>query len=111
MTGIPRLTRDQRRSLAYNKAAVEVLRRNPDWVLALAWRNLRRLQSLHPHAAPTLAFWERALSLPVDDLVDRMLATDEEACEMRHVSPFAGVLDASTRTRVIREFQASDAAP
>ena len=30
MTGIPRLTRDQRRSLAYNKAAVEVLRRNPD---------------------------------------------------------------------------------
>ena len=111
MPDVQTLARDQRRSIAYNRALVGVLRRHPDRVLAVARRNLQRLKELHPHAAPILAVWEGALSLPLDDLAERMLATDEEACEMRHASPFAGVLDAATRIRVIREFQASDAPP
>lgn len=105
------LTRDQRRSVAYNRALVEVLHRDPERVLAIARRNLGRLKELHPHAAPILAVWERALTLPLDELTGRMLATDAEACEMRHASPFAGVLDAATRTRVIREFQAAEGTP
>ena len=105
------LTRDQRRSIAYNRALVVELRRDPERGLAVARRNLRRLRELHPFAAPTLALWERALALPLDDLAERMVATDEEACEMRHASPFAGLLDAATRTRVIREFQATDGTP
>ena len=105
------LTRDQRRSIAYNQALVEVLRREPERVLAVGWRNLGRLKKLHPHAAPILGVWERALTLPLDELTERMLATDAQACEMRHASPFAGVLDAATRTRVIREFQATEGTP
>ena len=111
MADVPTLTRDQRRSLAYNYALVGVLRREPGRVLAVARRNLRRLKELHPHAAPILAVWERALSIPLDALIERMLGMDEEACEMRHASPFAGVLDAATRTRVIREFQKSEGMP
>ena len=107
MSGAQSLTREQRRSIAYNNALVEVLHRNPERVLAVARRNLARLKELHPHAAPILGVWERALVLPLDELSERMLATDTEACEMRHVSPFAGVLDAATRTRVIRAFQGS----
>lgn len=105
------LTREQRRSLAYNRALVGVLRRDPVRVLAIARRNLGRLQELHPHASAILGLWECALALPLDELTARMRATDEEACEMRHASPFAGVLDAATRTRVIREFQASEQMP
>ena len=105
------LTRDQRRSIAYNCALVAELRRDPKRVLAVARRNLRRLGDLHPFAAPTLALWEQALALPLDGLAEKMVATDEEACEMRHVSPFAGLLDAATRSRVIREFQATDGTP
>ena len=108
MNGVRTLTRDQRRSLAYNRALVRVLRDEPERVLAIAHRNLQRLKELHPHAAPILAVWERALYLPLDALIERMRATDEEACEMRHASPFAGVLDAAERTRVIREFQKSE---
>ncbi len=88
-----------------------VLRRDPERVLAVARRNLHRLKELHSHAAPILGVWERALTLPLDELTERMLATDAEACEMRHASPFAGVLDAATRTRVIREFQANEGTP
>ena len=111
MADVPTLTRDQRRSVAYNHALVRVLRREPERVLAIAHRNLRRLKELHPYADPILTVWERALSLPLDALIERMLATDEEACEMRHASPFAGVLDAATRTCVIREFQKSEGMP
>ena len=111
MADVPTLTRDQCRSLAYNRALVGVLRREPERVLAVARRNLRRLKELHPYATPIFAVWERALALPLDALVERMLATDEEACEMRHASPFAGVLDAATRTRVIREVQQSEGTP
>jgi len=109
MADVQSLTRDQRRSIAYNRALVEALRREPERVLDVARRNLHRLKELHPNAAPTLALWDSALSLPLEELTERMLATDEQACEMRHASPFAGVLDAATRTRVIREFQASEA--
>ena len=105
------LTREQRRSLAYNRALVEVLRRDPESVLAIARRNLRRLKKQHPHASAIFGVWDRALALSLDELMARMVATDEEACEMRHASPFAGVLDAATRTRVIREFQASEHVP
>ena len=90
---------------------VEVLRRDPERVLAVARQNLRRLKEMHPHATPILRVWERALTLPLDELTERMLPADAEACEMRHASPFAGVLDAATRTRVIREFQAAERAP
>ena len=111
MSTLRTLTRGQRRSIAYNRALVVELRRDPERVLAVARRNLRRLKDLHPFAAPTLALWERALALPLDDLAERMVATDDEACEMRHASPFAGLLDAATRTRVIREFRATDGTP
>ena len=103
-------TRVERRSIVFNRALVAVLRRDPERVLAVARRNLRRLQELHPFAAPTLALWERALSLSLDAPAERMVATDEEACEMRRASPFAGLLDAATRTRIIREFRARDGA-
>lgn len=111
MSSLRTLTRVERRSIAFNRALVAVLHREPERVLAVARLNLRRLQELQPFAAPTLALWERALSLPLDALAERMVATDEEACEMRRAPPFAALLDAATRTRIIREVRATGRTP
>ena len=103
------LTRDQRRSLAYNRAVVVALRREPSRVLHLARRNLDRLRAQHPHASRTWDLWERALALPLHLLCERMLDTDYDACEMRHASPFAGAIDRATRLHALRAFQAEEA--
>ena len=105
------LTRDQRRSLAYNRAVVDALRREPSRVLHMARRNLDRLRAQHPQASRTWGLWERALELPLDLLCERMLDTDYDACEMRHASPFAGAIDPATRLRALRAFQAEEGRP
>lgn len=105
MSHVPKLTREDRRSLAFHRVVVEKLLEDSSTVIARARKNLRKLQEMHPHAQPLLGRWRKWLELPPEDIVARMLDQDLGAREMRQVSPFAGLLTAQERAMVIRSFR------
>lgn len=102
---VPRMTREDRRSLAYHRAVAARLRGDDGPMRARARRSLRRLRSLHPHAGALLRQWAAWLDLPTAELIARLEDPGIFARDMRQVSPFAGQLDAAERTRVLREFR------
>lgn len=104
------LTREDRRSLAYHQVIAERLRRNPGQIVEKARRNLKGLQTLHPHAAHLLSLWAAWLDLPSTMLTEEIMGTSELARDMRQVSPFSGVLSAAERRRVLAGFRAEMAA-
>jgi transcriptional regulator with XRE-family HTH domain len=99
---VPEMTYADRRSLAFHEAIAMMLRLDSKAVVAKAKRHLARLKTLHPHAHALLDHWSIWLRLPVDDLIARMTDPEPFAREMRQVSPFAGVLDARQRARLLR---------
>ena len=99
------LTREDRRSLAYHQVIADRLLWNPVQVLGRARKNLKKLQTLHPHAGYLLSVWAAWLDLPTATLLDQMLGTSELARDMRQVSPFSGVLSAAERRRVLADFR------
>lgn len=104
------LSREDRRSLAYHRAIVERLRRNPERVLERARKNLEQLRNLHPHARHLFSLWAGWLELPPESLTDQMTGSGELARDMRQVSPFAGILSAAERRRVLADFRSELAA-
>lgn len=102
---VPRLTREERRSLAVHQAIAAQLVRSPGEVMRRARRNLARLTSLHPHARPLLGEWRRVLRRPIEQIVDVLVDPRPFARELRHVTPFAGVLPSRDRVAVYRRFR------
>ena len=107
---VPTMTREDRRSLVYNEAIIVKMLEEPDRVLAHARKNIERWLDARPHAQKLLHRWSLWLELPVDDLRMLMLDPCLQARDMRQVSPFAGLLDASERTQVLKQFQREEAA-
>ena len=105
VTFVPRMTREDRRSLAYHSAVTGILKHSPAVTLARAKRNLEKAEELHPDAKNLWDRWRRWLRLPIHELISNMLDPGLEARDMRQVSPFAGILDASERARVLRNFR------
>ena len=69
-----------------------------------ARRTLTRMRSTaSPHSQP-IREWTVLLDRPVDALVEVLTDPAPWARELRHVTPFAGVLTASERSEVIRAF-------
>jgi len=101
---VPPLTREDRRSLALHEAVVGHLLESPDTVVARARKTLGRMQQRHPHAWPLLDEWKVLLRLPIPHLVDILRDPGPRARELRHTSPFAGVLSAAERTQVLKGF-------
>lgn len=101
---VPPLTREDRRSLALHAAIAERLRSDPTAVLTHARASLARMRALHPGARPLLDEWRLLLRRPIDSLVPVLLDPSPWSRELRHVTPFTGILSARERTRVIREF-------
>jgi hypothetical protein len=62
------------------------------------------MRKRHPGAAPLLREWEILLERPTDALLPVLTDLSEWARELRHVTPFGGVLSASARTAVYRDF-------
>ncbi|MCU0306154.1 MAG: hypothetical protein MUC56_19025 [Thermoanaerobaculales bacterium] len=60
----------------------------------------QRSQTMNPKY-PRL--WAQLLNGPLEELIHVLLDPGEEATELRHVSPFAGILDTDTRDRIYRE--------
>ena len=104
-TFVPRMTREDHRSLAFHRAITEILKDNPEPALKRARRNLTKLDKIHPHASALLMRWGTWLELPTDELISRMLDPEVTAREMRHVSPFSGMLKPAERVRILKEFR------
>lgn len=106
---VPPLTREDRRSLALHEAVAECLRESPGSVIRKARRNLRFLRDRHPHAERLWAEWDALLHRAPEDLVDVLRDPRPYARELRHVSPFAGVLEPRERADVYRRFRTAEA--
>jgi hypothetical protein len=80
---------------------------DPETVLEIARSNLSRWASQHradSSAARALAAWSACLDQGLGPLIDALLSTSADACEMRQNSPFAGVLPDERRRDVLRSF-------
>jgi hypothetical protein len=90
------------RSIALHRAVSERVRRDASLLDAARMRvaRLRDAGTLHPEYA---AAWERALSLPLDELCALLVLDTEQARALRQCTPFAGVIDARDRWRIWRE--------
>jgi transcriptional regulator with XRE-family HTH domain len=95
------LTRSERRSLALHEAVLARLLEDPDAVRALARRNLVVTGEAAPAASPYLRQWQTLLDGPLADLAIVLVSPAADARELRQNSPFAGVLDAAERDRVL----------
>lgn len=98
------LTRQDKRSLAIHRAIALKLRHDPTTVLKDAQTNLKRLTEQHPHVIQLLNDWANILDRPVESIIEAMLDPSEHARELRHVTPFAGVLSPTERASVYRRF-------
>ncbi len=104
------LTREDRRSLALHAAIALRLSEEPAFVLARARASLARMRALHPGARPLLDEWRVLLRRPLSALLPVLRDPSPWARELRHVTPFTGVLSAAERARVYREFALAEAA-
>lgn len=102
------LTREDRRSLALHRAIAARLLDEPEAVRAQARDALARMVAAAPHPLPLLREWQVLLERPVEALVAVLTDPDDWARELRHVTPFAGVLTAAERAEVYRAFAAEE---
>jgi transcriptional regulator with XRE-family HTH domain len=93
----PPMTREERRSLALHRAIAERVAADPERALLRARGTLRRMARVAPDSQP-IREWRVLLDLLTDP--------SPWARELRHVTPFAGLLTAAERARVYRDFAA-----
>lgn len=105
---VPPLTREDRRSLALHAAIAIRLREDPTEVLAHARASLTRMRTLHPGARPLLDEWRLLLRRPINALVPVLLDPSPWSRQLRHVTPFSGILSARERAHVYREFSRAE---
>lgn len=98
------LTREDRRSLALHRAIARRLSEDPGAAIARARRNLARMRARPGQATQLLREWAVILDRPVPALLPVLTDPGEWARELRHVTPFGGVLSASERAAVYRAF-------
>lgn len=102
------LTREELRSLALHEAIARKVDEAPAEAVAQAWVVLRRMQAANPGASRLLDIWERLLEGPPGELAAVLLDRGPLARELRHVTPFAGILSAKERAQVYRAFRARE---
>lgn len=94
--------RAERRSIELHRAVAALLRGNAS-ILDRArervdgWQRSGAVHAWYVHA------WSEILSGSAADVAAFLVDTGEHARTLRQVSPFAGVLDARTRWRILRE--------
>lgn len=101
---VPPLTREDRRSLALHRAIARRLEEDPQPILRRARRTLARMKRQHPGARSLLSSWREILGRPMDEILEVLTDPRPSARELRHVTPFAGVLTARERASVYRRF-------
>ena len=99
------MTRDETRSLALHAEIARALVVDERAVLAVARSNIARMLATSPNAAPLLNEWTHILELPLTRITSAMLDPSSHGCDLRQVTPFAGILDASQRAAMYRSFR------
>ncbi|MFN8035691.1 MAG: helix-turn-helix domain-containing protein [Acidimicrobiia bacterium] len=107
---VPPMTREERRSLWLHRAIAKRLLASPAETVTRARRNLRVMHRHHPHAAPLLRRWQEILRWPPAAIAELVTDPGVFARELRHVTPFAGVLPADERAERYRSFRREEAA-
>ena len=105
---VPRMSREDRRSLAFHRAIAALIEADAPSTIGRAERNLARLNDAHPHAVVLFNRWREWLALSPRQLAARMLDPGLAAREMRQVSPFSGMLSPRARADILREFGRSE---
>ena len=97
-----------RRSYVFGLLVAAKLVADPDVVLAKAKKNLRRLQQVHSDgsADALLDRWKDILSGPIEQIIAVLCSSTPSSIELRHASPFAGVLTGAERAWVIQATRA-----
>jgi excisionase family DNA binding protein len=105
----PGLNRDQMESLWLHRAVAGKVVANPPALLAAAAINLRRLRRLHPEGASWewLDRWQVVLDDGVEAVLDALTSSSAYAIELRHTSPFAGILTEHERRTVLNAYAES----
>lgn len=104
---VPPLTREDRRSLALHEEIARRLTSDPGLVHP-AERVLERMQRANPKAEPLLSTWKAILALPVPLICVILRDASPIARELRHVTPFAGILSASERAALYAGFRENE---
>ena len=107
---VTKLSHVERRSLAYHGAIAKILQDNPNETIQLARTQLARLRALHPHTTVLINRWYEWLELPPQVLTSLFTENSELAQDMRQVSPFAGILSADERKKILLRLQQEKAA-
>lgn len=108
---VPPLTREDRRSLALHRAIADKLEAEPVRVLDKARANLSLMRDRHEHARVLLDEWRVILDRSVEEIVEVLLDPGIHGRELRHLTPFAGVLSRGERARVYAEFRDTEPDP
>lgn len=106
----PDLTREERRSLALHRAIAERLLRDPGDTVRRARTTLDRMGAVASSSSQALREWDVLLDRPLPALVEILTDPSPWARELRHVTPFAGILSARERAEVLHEFACEDGA-
>ncbi|MGH9092222.1 MAG: excisionase family DNA-binding protein [Acidimicrobiales bacterium] len=93
-----------RRSLAFGCLIAAKLVQDPDRVLDRARRNLDQLYEVHGsgRAQAYVGAWDRLLGGPVEGVLRVLTSPDQISVDLRHTSPFAGILSEQERQSVLR---------
>lgn len=101
------LTREREKSLWLHRAVVGELVRDPERVVGKARSNIERWGHKHAPDGMTTTYlrqWSDVLDAGLDQIIETLTNPSESASELRQNSPFAGVLDDTTRLAVLRSF-------
>jgi len=98
-------TRDQARSLVLHAAIARALLREPERVIDKALANVTRMRAANPGASPLLTEWGHILELSPTRIAVRLLDPSDHGCDLRQVTPFAGVLTAAERSAAYQSFR------
>lgn len=103
LTVVPRLTFEDRRSLAVSRAVARRLVADPDRVIATARQNIERMRAAASHEHAWIDIWEGLLDLGPAYVAALLASKDQFARDLRQSSPFAGVLSEDERADAVRE--------
>lgn len=113
LQGATRLTPEREKSLRLHQALIGELLVDPELVIGKGRDNIARwLPQQRPDGmtASYLHRWEEILNGGLDRIVEALTATDEQSCELRENSPFAGVLSPERRSKILETLRGNKAA-
>ena len=100
----PTMTREERRSVFLHEEIAARLAEDPGPTLTRARRTLERMSAGPAGTSQRIREWHVLLDRPIEDLIPVLLDPSPWARELRHVTPFAGVLSAAERTAIYGRF-------